>query len=113
MRIRFFRRFVMKKSFAAIAALALAAVMGVSFAVAAEPAGYDADARIAEGNPPVIPHKIVDNATGKSCLSCHLAEDRAPLCPHPDRIYCTSCHVRSELGAPAQDAAKGKKGKGR
>lgn len=104
----------MKKSFAAVAALALAAVMGVSFAVAAEPTGYDADARIAEGNPPVITHKIVDNATGKSCLSCHLAAGgKAPLCPHPDRIYCTSCHVRTELGEPAQSAAKGKKGKGR
>lgn len=92
-----------------LAALSLATLLGASFAVAAPP-DYDADARFAEGNPPVIPHKIVDNAAGETCLTCHLSgAGKAPLCPHPVRIYCTSCHVRSDLGTPV--AAKATKGK--
>jgi nitrate reductase cytochrome c-type subunit len=74
----------MKKIFATIAALSVLTAPGAPLALAAETTGVDADARFAEGNPPVIPHKIVDNATGDSCLSCHLvAGSKAPLCPHP------------------------------
>jgi hypothetical protein len=100
----------MKKLLATIAALSLMLVLGASLSVAAETSGFDADARFAEGSPPVIPHKIVDNATGESCLACHLkVGSKATLCPHPVRTYCTSCHLRSSLEAPAQAPAKGKK----
>lgn len=99
----------MKKIFATLAVLSLVAP-GVSPALAAQPADFEAQARFAEGNPPVIPHKIVDNAKGETCLTCHLdlsGASKAPLCPHPVRTYCTSCHLRSDLGTPA--AAKVKK----
>lgn len=99
----------MKNVLVALAALTLVAP-GVRVALAAQPADFEAQARYAEGNPPVIPHKIVDNAKGESCLTCHLdlsGASKAPLCPHPVRIACTSCHVRSDLGSPV--AAKAKK----
>ena len=100
----------MKKLLATIAALSLMPALGASLSVAAETSGFAADARFAEGNPPVIPHKILDNATGESCLSCHLTVgSKATLCPHPVRTYCTSCHLRSSLEAPAPAPAKGKK----
>jgi nitrate reductase cytochrome c-type subunit len=104
---------MMKMLFASLAALCLATALGAPIAGAVEPMNVDADARFAEGNPPVIPHKISDNATGEVCLSCHMTGvDKAPLCPHPVRIYCTACHVRSDLGAPSQPATRAKKGKG-
>nr|WP_183362094.1 hypothetical protein [Geomonas limicola]GFO69519.1 hypothetical protein GMLC_30980 [Geomonas limicola] len=101
----------MKNVLVALAALALIAP-GASAALAAQPADFDAQAQFAEGNPPVIPHKIVDNAKGESCLTCHLdlsGASKAPLCPHPVRVYCTSCHVRSDLGTPATLKGKVKK----
>jgi len=99
----------MKNLLVALAALALF-TSGAPAALAAQPVDLEPQARFAEGNPPVIPHKIVDNAKGESCLTCHLdlsGKSKAPLCPHPVRIYCTSCHLRSDLGTPA--AAKTKK----
>ncbi|GFO60537.1 hypothetical protein GMST_28620 [Geomonas silvestris] len=100
----------MKNLLVALAALILITA-GAPAAPAAQPADFEAQAQFAEGNPPVIPHKIVDNANGESCLACHLdlsGASKAPLCPHPVRIYCTSCHVRSDLGTPAA-AKKAKK----
>jgi cytochrome c5 len=103
----------MKMLVSTLAALLLATVLGGSPAAADGAGSYDADARFAEGAPPVIPHPIDDNASGEVCLSCHQTGlNNAPLCPHPVRVYCTACHVRSELGAPAQGTAKKGKVKG-
>lgn len=101
----------MKNLLVALAALILITA-GAPAAPAAQPADFEAQAQFAEGNPPVIPHKIEDNAKGESCLTCHLdltGASKATLCPHPVRIYCTSCHVRSDLGAPPAAAKKAKK----
>jgi len=103
----------MKKLLVASAALGLFGLSAPA-APAAEPADFEAQARYAEGNPPVIPHKIVDNAKGESCLTCHLdltGASKAPLCPHPVRITCTSCHVRTDLGTPVAASPKKPAGK--
>jgi len=70
------------------------------------------DAQHAEGAPPVIPHRISDDATGKDCLVCHKEGlNDAPQTPHPDRVNCTQCHVRSDLRDPKPPAKKSKKDK--
>ncbi|GFO57117.1 hypothetical protein GMSM_41240 [Geomonas sp. Red276] len=66
----------------------------------------DADARFAEGNPPVIPHRIQDDATAKECLGCHWPPGKATYTPHPLRTACTQCHVRSVVDAAPQEPAK-------
>jgi len=59
---------------------------------------YEADARGAEDAPPVIPHFVADDANGTVCLACHeTGRKGAPVTPHPTRLNCTQCHVRSEL----------------
>ena len=79
--------------------LALTAVMTMpSVARADESENLDADAKYAEDAPPVIPHPIADNATGDTCLVCHKTGlNGAPISPHPIRVNCTQCHVRSVL----------------
>jgi len=65
----------------------------------------------AENEPPVIPHWVADTVTGKECLVCHeKGKDGAPQTPHPERLTCTQCHVRSELVQP-KAAPKTKKKK--
>lgn len=93
-------------------AAALAALMALPLtALADEPENLEADAKYAENEPPVIPHRIADNASGEDCLKCHKTGlNGAPATPHPVRLNCTQCHVRSDLGDP-KPAAKGKKGK--
>lgn len=69
-------------------------------ALAQEQENYDADARSAEDAPPVIPHFVGDNINGKACLACHETGLKgAPVTPHPTRLNCTQCHVRSEMSA--------------
>ena len=81
-----------------LAAAGLAAVLALPLlGLAAEPNNYDADARYAENAPPVISHRIADDANGEACLACHKAGlNGAPLSPHPVRLNCTQCHVRSD-----------------
>jgi len=93
--------------------LAVAAILSAPAlpapALAAEPANYEADARLSGGNPPTIPHKVADDASGQFCNSCHRAGLKgAPKTPHPERLICTQCHVRSDTGAPGPAARKGK-----
>jgi nitrate reductase cytochrome c-type subunit len=88
-------------------------------ALAAEaPQNYDADARFAEGNPPLIPHRIEEGMKAPQCLACHWPPGKAPLCPHPVRIACTQCHLGSVADAaptaapsatPTASRAKGNK----
>ena len=69
-------------------------------ALAQEQESYEADARSAEDAPPVIPHFVADNVNGKACLACHETGLKgAPVTPHPTRLNCTQCHVRSEMSA--------------
>ena len=91
----------------------LTAVMAMPLAVCAEePENYEADANIAEDFPPVIHHPVADNATGEECLVCHKAGIKgAPQTPHPLRLNCTQCHVRSDLSDPKK-SGKTKKTKG-
>ncbi len=43
--------------------------------------------------PPTIPHSL-QNRT--NCISCHEAEIRPPVTPHPERKNCQQCHVRKQ-----------------
>jgi len=65
---------------------------------AAEPDDYAADARQTGGDPPLIPHLVRDDATGKECLVCHKDGIKgAPQTSHPERLSCTQCHVAGEV----------------
>ena len=87
-----------------VALLALPIVAG-----AAVTENYEKDARGAEGTPPQIPHRIKDTADGGYCLGCHRAGLKgAPETPHPERLYCTGCHVPGEI-KEAKPAKKSKK----
>lgn len=56
------------------------------------------DAQLAEGMPPVIPHKVDVNATGESCLVCHKGGLKgAPITSHAMRMDCVQCHVQGEF----------------
>lgn len=94
---------------------AMAVVMSLPVAaLAEEPENLEADAKYAENEPPVIPHRIADNANGEDCLACHRSGVKgAPMTPHPTRVNCTQCHVRSDLGDPRQSkkAKKSRKDK--
>jgi nitrate reductase (cytochrome), electron transfer subunit len=52
------------------------------------------------GAPPVIPHAVLDVASGATCLGCHLDGGWAepfsawtPKTPHPELRACHQCHV--------------------
>ncbi len=102
----------MNLSLISMASAGLAAVLAFPpLGLAAEPNNYDADARYAEDAPPVIPHRIAVDANGEACLACHKTGlNGAPLTPHPVRLNCTQCHVRSDTTPPASPAGKGKAG---
>ena len=102
----------MKMLLQLLAVVSLTAVMALPLAAFAdEPENLEADAKYAENEPPVIPHRIADNATGEVCLACHRTGLKgAPITPHPVRVYCTQCHVRSDLGDPKQSDKKSRKG---
>ncbi len=51
----------------------------------------------ATDNPPMIPHPVVEAASGKDCLSCHrdgLAG--ATKTPHPQWVNCRQCHISEQ-----------------
>ncbi|HJV33606.1 hypothetical protein [Geomonas sp.] len=73
---------------------------------------YDADARFAEGNPPLIPHRIDEGMKAPQCLGCHMPPGKATLCPHPVRIACTQCHLGSVADAAPPAAQAGTRAKG-
>jgi nitrate reductase cytochrome c-type subunit len=75
---------------------------------AEETNNYEKDAQGAEGTPPQIPHSIKDTSDGEYCLGCHRTGLKgAPETPHPERLYCTGCHVPGEIN----DLKHGKKDK--
>ena len=96
-----------------LAVAVLTAVMALPLvAFADEPENLEADAKSAEGEPPVIPHAIADNANGETCLACHRKGlNGAPQTPHPTRVNCTQCHVRSDLSEPKTPGKKARKSK--
>lgn len=103
----------MKMFLRVFAMVSLAAVLLLpAVALADEPENLEADAKSAESAPPVIPHAIADNATGETCLACHRTGlNGAPPTPHPTRVNCTQCHVRSDLSDPKPAAKKARKSK--
>jgi cytochrome c-type protein NapB len=79
-------------------AFAVAVCLLLPLGVRADEDEFEKDARYAEDNPPVVPHKIEAGASGESCLVCHLeGKNGAPLSPHAVRINCTQCHVQGEI----------------
>jgi hypothetical protein len=59
---------------------------------------YAKDAQYAEGNPPMVPHKMEPNSTGDACLVCHLeGKNGAPLTSHAVRVDCVQCHAQGEI----------------
>jgi nitrate reductase (cytochrome), electron transfer subunit len=61
----------------------------------------------AEGVPPVIPHRVLEDYTTKTCLGCHeTGKKGAPVTPHPERQNCTQCHVPKDGFAPAKGLKK-------
>jgi nitrate reductase cytochrome c-type subunit len=92
----------MKMLLRCVTVASLAVVLALPLiACADERENYEADAKYAEDAPPVIPHPIADNITGEGCLACHRTGlNGAPPSPHPIRLNCTQCHVRSDLGEP-------------
>jgi nitrate reductase cytochrome c-type subunit len=100
----------MRKFSLSLIMLMAAAAFFAQVARADGPGNQDADARFAEGNPPVIPHAVADDATGQECLDCHWPGGKvtAPLTSHPLRVSCTQCHV---LSVPAPEPGARKKGR--
>ena len=73
---------------------------------------YEKDAKYAEGDPPMVPHKMETNATGDACLACHLdGKNGAPLSPHAVRIDCVQCHGQGEIKEKKNADKKKKKQK--
>lgn len=93
-----------------LAAACLAVMLALPvFAQAIETQNYEADAQQGSGNPPTIPHKVRDDADGNLCDSCHRKGLKGtPRTPHPERLGCTQCHVRSDIGDPLPPSKKGK-----
>lgn len=71
---------------------------------------YEKDAAYAEGNPPMVPHRMEPDTTGDACLACHLeGKNGAPLSPHAVRIDCVQCHGQGEIQEKKKAADKKKK----
>lgn len=84
-----------------------AALLMPAVSFADEPENLESDARSAEGMPPTVPHAVQDTANGETCLACHRDGLKgAPVCPHPERLTCTQCHVPAN--APAAKTKRGK-----
>lgn len=82
--------------------LAVAALMSFPAfpALAAEGVPTEQEIRQAEGEPPVIPHRVKDTDIAGDCLKCHeKGKKGAPVTSHPERKSCTQCHVRGEVKA--------------
>ena len=72
---------------------------------------YAKDALIAEGTPPMVPHRI-DDMTGEACLACHRTGlNGAPVTPHPNRLDCTQCHGQGEITVKLKASKPEKKNK--
>jgi nitrate reductase cytochrome c-type subunit len=70
---------------------------------------YEKDALYAEGTPPMVPHTMETNATGESCLVCHLeGKNGAPLSPHAVRVDCVQCHGQGEIKEKKADKKRKK-----
>ncbi len=64
----------------------------------------------AEDAPPVIPHRVADDATFRNCLTCHETGKRgAPVTLHPERRNCTQCHVAGFVKGKIVKKGKNKK----
>lgn len=49
------------------------------------------------GNPPLIPHEIAANESGRDCLGCHRdGAGGAPVTPHPQLVDCQQCHIAQQ-----------------
>jgi nitrate reductase cytochrome c-type subunit len=78
--------------------LAITALLQFLFAPCAafggEQAPTEKEVMQAEDEPPVIPHRVSDDATFKECLKCHeTGKQGAPATFHPERRNCTQCHI--------------------
>ena len=98
----------MKLFFRCLVMTGLTAALLMPLAASAdEPENLATDAQAAEGMPPTVPHRVKETADGTYCLSCHRdGLKKAPVCPHPERLTCTECHVPANPDAPAKKAKK-------
>ena len=89
----------MKRYLLSLAAVALSALLLTpALAAADDDEAFEKDAAYAEGNPPMVPHKMEPDTTGDACLACHLeGKNGAPLSPHAVRIDCVQCHGQGEI----------------
>ncbi len=88
----------MKRIIKLLAVVALSQLFMCPFTAMAEgEVPTEQEIKQAEGEPPVIPHKVADTDTAKECLKCHKDGKRgAPVTSHPERKICTQCHVPAE-----------------
>jgi len=99
----------MKRVLLLLGSLTLAIGLLLPQPVLADDDDYETDALYAEGDPPVVPHKMEANASGEACLVCHLeGKNGAPPSPHAVRIDCVQCHVQGEITAKIEKV-RGKK----
>jgi nitrate reductase cytochrome c-type subunit len=94
-----------------LAAVALSVLLlAPAFAYADDNEDFEKDAAYAEGNPPMVPHRMEPGATGDACLICHLeGKSGAPVSPHAVRLDCVQCHAQGEIKEKKKAAAKKKK----
>lgn len=87
--------------FRLLTAAGLAAVLAFPvLGLADEPENLAADAKLAGGDPPTIPHSFPEDADGPYCNSCHKQGLKgASVTSHPERLGCTQCHVQGEVKA--------------
>ena len=82
------------------------------FACADDNEEFERDAAYAEGNPPMVPHRMEPGATGDACLVCHLeGKNGAPVSPHAVRLDCVQCHAQGEIKEKKAAVKKNKKQK--
>ncbi len=100
------KRYLPALTAAALSVLLLAPVL----ATAADDEAFEKDAAYAEGNPPMVPHRMEPGATGDACLACHLeGKNGAPISPHAVRIDCVQCHGQGEIKETKNATGKKKK----
>jgi len=101
----------MKRYLLPLAAAVLLVLMLTPAVVSADDDdAYEKDAAYAEGNPPMVPHKMEPYTTGDACLVCHLeGKNGAPISPHAVRIDCVQCHAQGEIKAKKRSGDKKKK----
>ena len=102
------QRYLLPLAAAALSVLLLAPVL----AYADDNEDFEKDAAYAEGNPPMVPHRMEPGATGAACLVCHLeGKNGAPVSPHAVRLDCVQCHGQGEIKEKKAAAKKTKKQK--